>query len=142
MPAFPSVAWFDAVREVFNRDEQYHGGGAGACDAVIGIKVGDEIFRLTFEGRDCVAADNIDALQLDALDFYLDMEPEAWQAMIENIKVYGHASLDYTLNTLDLDRDDGLCKGADQFKADLFFRYNQTFQNFFDASTQIETTFP
>jgi hypothetical protein len=61
--------------------------------------------------------------------------------MLENIREHGQAALDYTLNTLDLDRIEGLCRGEDQFRADLFFRYNQTFQNFFDASHQVETTF-
>ena len=143
MPAFPSVEWFNAVRDVFNRDEQYHGGGAGACNAEVGIKVGDALFQLSFEGRDCAGATTIESAQLRELDFYLDMEPAAWQAMIENIKTYGHASLDYTLNTLDLDRDAGLCQSAtgDQYRADMFFRFNQTFQNYFDASTHIDTSF-
>ncbi len=141
MPVFPSVAWFDAVREVFNRDERYPGGGAGDCNAEIGLKIGTEAFQLSFEGPDCTRAENIDEMKLAELDFYLEMEPEAWRSMLENIKVYGHASLDHTLNTLDLDREDGLCRGEDQYRADLFFRYNQTFQNFFDASHQIETTF-
>lgn len=141
MPAFPSIEWFDAVREVFNRDERYHGGGAGACDAEIGLVIGDAHYQLSFEGRDCTRASEIDAGGLQALDFYLEMEPASWQAMLENIREHGQAALDYTLNTLDLERDDGLCRGEDQFRADLFFRYNQTFQNFFDASHQVETTF-
>lgn len=141
MPLFPSVEWFDAVREVFNRDEQYHGGGAGGCDAEMGLVIGEEIYQLTFEGHDCTTAQRIDESALGSLDFYLEMEPASWRAMVENIREHGHAALDYTLNTLDLDRADGLCRGDDQSRADLFFRFNQTFQNYFDASSQIETSF-
>ena len=38
--------------------------------------------------------------------------------------------------------ENGLAHSAtgDQYRQDLFFRYNQTFQFFFDASARIETT--
>ena len=52
-------------------------------------------------------------------------------------------TLSYTLNTLDLDREEGLSTSVhgDQYREDLFFRYNQTLQFFFDASARIKTAF-
>lgn len=141
MAVFPSVDWFEAVRKVFNEDDRYHGGGAGACNCQMAIKSGATTIQLTFEGRDCISAQQITGPEAADLDFYLEMEPQAWRTMLENIREFGHASLDQTLNTLDLDRDNGICRGEDQYRADLFFRYNQTFQNFFDASARVETTF-
>lgn len=141
MAVFPSVAWFEAVRKIYNGDDKYHGGGAGACNCVMAIKSGSNVIQLVFEGRDCTQALEIASPDAADLDFYLEMEPSAWRAMVENIKENGHASLDQTLNTLDLDAETSICKGADQYRADLFFRYNQTFQNFFDASSRIDTTF-
>lgn len=143
MPQFPSVDWFDEVREVFNNDEAYHGAGGGACDTEFGVVVGKQYFRLVMQGLECISAAAIKKKDLAALDFYLEMEPELWQAMIENIRESGTASLDYTLNTLDLDREERLAKSVsgDQYKEDMFFRYNQTLQYFFDASSRIETTF-
>ena len=60
-----------------------------------------------------------------------------------NIREHGSADLDHTLNTLDLEREDGLAqtKAGDEYRRDLFFRYNQTFQYFFDASAKVETVF-
>ena len=73
----------------------------------------------------------------------MDMAAPEWRAMLENIRKNGHADLGYTLNTLDLDRTEGLATSmhGDQYREDLFFRYNQTFQYFFDASARIKTQF-
>ena len=63
--------------------------------------------------------------------------------MVKNITANGHADLHHTLNTLDLDRADGLAIShhGDQYREDMFFRYNQTLQFFFDASALVKTEF-
>ena len=71
-------------------------------------------------------------------------EPEAhWQAMLESVQRHGKADLEYTLNSIDLKLEDGIAHSPvdDQYKQDLFYRYNQNFQDFFDASARVETTF-
>lgn len=68
----------------------------------IGIKIAKQIFQITFSGVQCVDASEIAEEALADLDFYLEMEPENWQLMLENIKSNGHTDLGYTLNTLDL----------------------------------------
>lgn len=142
MPTFPSVEWFDAVREVYNGDDAYRGAGGGMCDALVGVKVGERLFKLVFEGFECSGASEIDEAGLEETDFYLDLSAEEWREMIANISQNGAADLDHTLNTLDLTLDDGLAHSAtgDQYRQDMFFRYNQTFQFFFDASARVETT--
>ncbi len=141
MPVFPSVEWFDAVRDVYNSDDAYRGAGGGICDALVGVKVGEKLFLLVFDGFECSGASEIDEAQLEETDFYLDLSPEGWREMIANIGDNGAAGFGHTLNTLDLTLDDGLAHSAtgDQYRQDLFFRYNQTFQFFFDASARIET---
>lgn len=143
MAVFPSVEWFDEVRHVFNANEEFHGAGGGACDTTFGVKVGDRIFQLVMEGLECTSASEISEGELPNLDFYLEMDPDEWETMIENIKENDGADLDWTLNTLDLDRDERIAKSAtgDQYREDLFFRYNQTLQFFFDASARIDTEF-
>jgi len=143
MSMFPSVECFDEVRDVFNGNEEYHGAGGGACETTFGVKVGDDIFQLVMEGLECTSASAITTGDLDKLDFYLEMEPDEWREMIVNIKENDGADLDWTLNTIDLDRDEGLAKSAtgDQYREDLFFRYNQTLQFFFDASARVDTQF-
>ncbi len=143
MVEFPSVAWFEAVAAVFNSDESYRGAGGGQCNCQAGIKVGERVFLLVFEGFECVDVREVDVPELESVDFYLEMPFTDWQAMVHDIAENGAASLHYTLNTLDLSSEAGLCHSVhnDQYREDLFFRYNQTFQFFFDASTHIKTTY-
>ncbi len=143
MARFPSVDWFDEVRGVFNADDSYRGAGGGTCNCTAGMKIGDDIFVLTFEGVECSRAVVTDESALDDVDFYLDMPPNDWLEMIKNIAANGSADLHHTLNTLDLDREDGLATShhGDQYREDLFFRYNQTLQFFFDASARVKSEF-
>ena len=71
------------------------------------------------------------------------MAADEWREMVANIAENGAADLSHTLNTLDLDRADGLAtsRHGDQVREDLFFRYNQTLQFFFDASASVDTEF-
>jgi hypothetical protein len=137
VPVFPSLEWFQALREVVNKDDQYR--HFGTCDAVMGVKIGDEIFQVTFEAFEVtdVARIGEDDLLRDC-DFYLEMPPEAWREMIVNIRDHGGADLDHTLNTLDFNLGQ-IAKSDDELRRDLFFRYNQSFQQFFDDSRLIET---
>ncbi len=143
MAKFPSVVWFDAVRKVFNGDESYQGAGGGQCNCVAGMKVGNKIFILTFEGLECIDARDGKDKDLEEVDFYLDMPIADWRAMLKNIAENNRATRDCTLNTLDLDREEGLStsRHGDQYREDLFFRYNQTFQFFFDASARVKTSY-
>ena len=143
MAIFPSVDWFDEVRNVFNADDRYRGAGGGYCNCIAGFKIAERVFVLTFDGVECSAAVEGDDASLDEVDFYLDMPDDEWRDMVANIAANGAADLHYTLNTLDLGREDGLAtsKHGDQVREDLFFRYNQTLQFFFDASSLVETEF-
>jgi hypothetical protein len=141
MPVFPSTEWLQAVADLAMQDDRYR--KYGRVDALVGIKVGDQMFRLTFDVFDISDIRPIAFDELRDLDFYLEMEPERWQAMLASIKENGSAGLDYTLNTLDLKLPDGLAINAmgDGYRMDKFFRFNESLQRFFDLSAQIETTF-
>ena len=141
---FPSVEWFDAARREFNADESVRSGGGGTCDAKVGVKIGDRaVYMLAFEGFECVSASEIAEARLADADFYMDMSEDDWRDMVANIAENGQADFDHTLNTLDLDSEDGLAKSVadDQYLQDLFYRYNQTFQYFFDLTSRIDTVF-
>lgn len=144
MAKFPSEKWFAEVRGVFNADESYRGGGGGRLNCRSAMKIGDQVFLVVFEGLECVETRKLKASELDdSVDFYLDMTKTQWRDMVKDIAANGSASLSYTLNTLDLELPDGLAQSThgDQFREDLFFRYNQTYQYFFDASARVQTTF-
>lgn len=138
---FPSTEWLQAVADLAMADERYR--KYGRVDVIMGIRVADQMFRLTFDVFEIRDIRQISFDQLRDLDFYLEMEPERWQAMLQSIQEEGHAGLDYTLNTLDLRLPDGLAINAmgDGYRMDKFFRFNESFQRFFDLSAQIETTF-
>ncbi len=139
MPKFPSVEWFDTVRNMVNSDEAFR--RLGTVDARVGVKVGDQLFELTFEAFECAAAREIEERELRDLDFWLEQSPEEWRDMIENIRVHGAADLSHTLNTIDLNRPEGFAKSFDGYRRDAFYRFNQSLQHFFDSSSKIETQF-
>ncbi len=138
---FPSTEWLQAVADLAMADDLYR--KFGRVDALVGIKVGDQMFRMTFDVFDIRDIRAITFDDLRDLDFYLEMEPERWRAMLESIQQEGHAGLEYTLNTLDLKLPDGLAINAmgDGYRMDKFFRFNESLQRFFDLSAQVETTF-
>jgi len=139
MPTFPSVEWFDAVRELVNKDDAYR--RLGTVDARVGVKVDDKLYELTFEAFECAGVKEIDESALRDLDFWLEQSPEAWKEMLENIKQHGSADLQHTLNTLDLNQDEGLARSFDGYRRDAFYRFNQSLQHFFDSSAQVDTKF-
>jgi hypothetical protein len=139
MANFPSVEWFEAVREIVNRDGRLH--KLGTCDAVMGVKVRDEAFEVTFEAFDCTGVRKIATSDLVKTDFYLEAPYETWQGMLENIKENGTPDRQHTLNTIDFLDPDGFARSDDQSRKDKFYRYGQTFQQFFNASAEIETKF-
>ena len=47
MPVFPSVEWFDAIKNIVNQDPAFR--HSGTIDTVVGVKVGSKIYQLTFE---------------------------------------------------------------------------------------------
>ena len=140
---FPSLDWLQAVREVFNTTDMYRGAGSGRCDCVVGLKIEGAVFIVEFEGFGCTGVRQANEAELENVDFYLDMPYELWKSMLENISANNHAIGEFTLNTLDLGMEQGIAhsKHEDQYRQDLFVRYNQTMQFFFDASHRISTTF-
>ena len=141
MYEFPSVAWLQAVADMTMTDDLFR--KFGRVDAIAGIRVGERQFRIVFDVFEIGDIREIGFDDLRDLDFYLEMPPETWQAMLESIKENGSAGLDYTLNTLDLKLPDGLAINAmgDGYRMDKFFRFNQSLQRFFDVSARIETSF-
>ena len=141
MSEFPSVEWLQHVADLAMADEAYR--KSGRVDALVGIRVGERQFAMTFDVFEIRDVREISFDDLRDLDFYLDMEPERWRAMLESIKEHGSAGLEYTLNTLDLKLPNGLAINAigDGYRMDKFFRFNQSLQRFFDLSATTDTTF-
>lgn len=139
MTVFPSVEWFKEAADLLNKSDSFK--RLGTCDADVGVQVGDELFELDFEAFELKDVRAIDERRAADLDFVLVQEPEAWRAMLEDIKANGRATHDFTLNSLDLKSDAEFARGKDYHRRDLFYRFNQTFQEYFDMTSRMETTF-
>ena len=139
MPTFPSIEWFDAVRQQVNSDEQFR--HLGTVDAEVGVRAGEQIYQITFEAFECAGVKEIEESDLRDVDFWLEQSPEEWQEMLEVIKKEGSADLQHTLNTIDLNLPEGLARSYDGYRRDAFYRFNQSLQHFFDSSSKIETEF-
>lgn len=139
MPAFPSVEWFEAVREIANGDSQFTSQGTVNC--VMGVKAGDSAFAVTFEGFGCTDIRSVDEGQLRDLDFYIDLAPSEWRDLLDNIAGNGGSDSAHTLNTLDLTMPTGCVKSGNELRRAAFFQYHLSLQAFFDASARVETTF-
>jgi hypothetical protein len=139
MPTFPSVEWFNAIRELVNNDEKFR--QLGTVDSVIGVKVGNKIYELTFEAFECTNVKDARESDLRDMDFWLEQPYDSWKEMLQNIKTNGAADLSHTLNTIDLSMPEGFARSHDGYRRDAFYRFNQSIQDFFNASAKIDTQF-
>ena len=139
--AFPSVEWFQALADITKEDQTYK--KFGRLNAVIVFKVGDKHISANFDVLNIHEIREVDENHRRDADFVIDMEPDVWRGMLDDIKQHGHASLDWTLNTLDLRFDEPIHRNElqDGFKADMFFRYNPSLQVFFDNASKLTTKF-
>lgn len=137
--AFPSLAWFEELRRLVNDDPSYR--QYGTVDAAMGVKVGEEVFVVAFEAFECTSVRSGNEYDLINVDFFIEMEPGAWRAMLENIKANGGAEAGQTLVSLDMLNEISNNATGDQLRADMFFRYNQSLQHFFDLSANLNTVF-
>ena len=136
---FPSLAWFEELQRLVNDDPAYR--QIGTVDASMGVKVGDEVFVVTFEAFECSSVRSGNEYDLINVDFFIEMESDAWRAMLENIRANGGAEAGQTLVSLDMLNEISTNATGDQLRADMFFRYNQSLQHFFDLSANLNTVF-
>ena len=139
MPTFPSVEWFNAVKDLVNADPNFR--QLGTVDTVTGVKVGNKIYEITFEAFECTGVREVNENALRDMDFWMEQSYEAWKDMLENIKKNGAADLSHTLNTIDLSAPEGFARSHDGYRRDAFYRFNQSLQDFFNASAKIDTQF-
>lgn len=140
MPDFPSVEWFKTAADLLNKSDSFK--RLGTCDTEMGVQVGSEIFEIDYEAFEVTTIKKIDSTRAEQLDFVLVQSPDAWKAMLDDIKLNGRATHDFTLNSLDLRSDVEFARGKDYHRRDAFYRFNQTFQEYFDMTAKIETTYP
>jgi predicted small metal-binding protein len=135
---FPSADWFQALADITKEDQGYK--KFGRLNAVIAFKCGDTNVSCNFDVLDIHDIEEVSDEALRDVDIVIEMPPEIWKDMLENIKAEGHATGEWTLNTLDLRLDEEIHKNLmeDGFKADMFFRYNPSLQVFMDNAAKLD----
>jgi len=145
MNLFPSVEFFEALRERANSDpERLRRLGTVDMTLVVKIDYPDrvECYEIVFAGYRCVRTRRIASPSNAARGaIVLEGPYAAWREMIDNIVANGHADLEHTLNTLTL-MDTPLHVDSDnQLDTDLFYRYQENLQEFFDGAAAIGAPF-
>jgi hypothetical protein len=144
MVTFPSVEWFEALGERVAKDKKEFR-RLGYFDADVGIKIdangaGSRGYVISFEDygvKDVRASDDPGK----GADFTIEGSLDAWSDMVRNIQEHGEPDLDHTLNRLTMAGVPLKVVAEDQLKTDIFYRFNQSIQAFFNEAAAVPTEF-
>lgn len=132
---FPSLPFFEALQQR-TKDQAAAFEKLGYCDTSFGIRVGDDLYRVTFEIYECVeVAEGGDPAQLD---FVLSAPLEVWKEMLEAIVANGGADAAHTINSLTHIGDVIKVEYDDPEGHDRFYRFMVTIQAFLDEASHID----
>ena len=138
VPSIDSVAFFDDLAAAMESDsERFERLGDVEIELVVVMwRTGAEPFRvrLSFHGITCDGVAATATGEEMAADCWLEGDLASWQAMFDNIAEHGHATDQWTLNTLTLFGDRITLHASDPMGEDRFHRFNQTLQEFFEGS--------
>jgi hypothetical protein len=146
---FPSLAWFERLVTLMNADRARQE-QLGYVDCVARFTVTDGrpdgapwSVQITFEEFEATDVHEVGPGDTSTPDFDLEAPLAVWQDMIESIAAgNGRPGLDFTLNRLSHFGTPMRVVSDDPLRRDLYFRYNQSLQEFVNASARIETAFP
>ena len=147
--AFPSVEWFERLAQLMkvNRARNEHLGYVD-CVAVFtvldgGLRGKPWSVQITFEEFEAIDVREATTTDLARADFTLDATLATWREMIESIaRGRGRPDLTHTLNYLSHPGTPIRVWSDDPLRRDMYFRYNQSLQEFINASATFRTTFP
>jgi len=147
--AFPSVEWFERLAQLMkaNRARNEH---LGYIDCAVIFNVLDGGLRgkpwsaqVTFEEFETTDVREATPADLASADFSIDATLATWREMIESIaRGRGRPDLTHTLNYLSHTGTPIRVWSDDPLRKDMFFRFNQSLQEFINASGTFRTIFP
>lgn len=145
---FPSLEWFRRLADRMNADRARHE-KLGYIDCVAQFTVTDGAsaggpwsVQVTFEEFAAVDVREAGPRDGDHADFVLGASLGTWRAMIDSIAAgRGRPDLEQTLNYLSHMGSPIAVLSPDPLRRDLYFRYNQSLQEFFNASASFRTEF-
>lgn len=131
--AFPTRAALERLGERMNADPARYA-KLGVVDCRFGVRVEDTgaEYTVVFDTYGCRGVED----GVERADFVVEGDSDVWQAMYDDIVAHGRAGRDQTINYLTLPGIPMRVTSAseDQLDEDLFSRYNQTFQSYFDEA--------
>lgn len=132
---FPSLDFFRALQErtlvARPRFEKL-----GYCDTTFGVRIGSDLYALTFEVYECTRVEKVDGSA--ELDFVLAGPRKLWKQLIESIVKNSGADTRHTLNTLSHVGDQIKVEYDDPEGADRFYRFMASIQEFFDQAQHLD----
>lgn len=145
MLRFPSVQWFEELRAAAGSDLERLK-RLGTVDLTLVVKIDfathSKFYQIKFTGYRCIEVRELGDLAASAPDAVIIEGPyQTWRDMIESIQANGHADLQHTLNTLTLYDTPLRVTAHNQLDTDLFYRYQQNLQEFFDSAAKLTTYF-
>lgn len=146
--AFPSRVWFERLAALMNanrtRQEQL-----GYVDCIAQFTVldgaadgGALAYRISFEEFEALGVEETTTRDLGPADFALEGSLATWREMIENIAAgKGRPDLEHSLNRLSHMGTPLQLVYTDPVRMDCYFRFNQSLQEFVNASAQFTTAY-
>ena len=146
---FPSVEWFERLGQLMDEYRARHE-HIGPIDVTAVWTVidadgqgTDRHFLTRFELYSMVDAREITEDERSQADFIMETDTQVWQEMIENIRDNGgRPDLEHSLNRLSLPGVPIRVWADDPLGRDMFFRFNQSLQEFVNASVHVPTRYP
>lgn len=143
---FPSTDWFEQLADAMRKEsERFQELGSTDCTMVVKVDLGAagaRLYEIAFEGFEVVEIRELARLEeAHPSHFVVEGTLEAWRDMIDNIRRNGGPDLEHTLNYLTLPDVPLRISGPDQLEVDVFYRYNETIQRFFNGAAGIETSY-
>jgi len=147
MFTFPSLEWFQELARLMNENEADFK-RLGYADVVWAAEVQpgspdqpSGSFRFVFEEYGCTAVQELAEGEAGEVAFTMQATYDTWKEMIQNIQANNGPDLQHTLNYLALPDDPLYIAAPDFLSRDLFARYGQTYQLFFNGAVHVPTVF-
>jgi hypothetical protein len=147
MFTFPSLEWFQELARLMNENEADFK-RLGYADVVWAAEVQpnspdqpSDSFRFVFEEYGCTSVQELAECDTGEVAFTMQATYDTWKEMIQNIQANNGPDLQHTLNYLALPDDPLYIAAPDFLSRDLFARYGQTYQLFFNGAVHVPTVF-
>ena len=147
MFTFPSLEWFQELARLMNDNEvPYRRLGYADVSWAIDVQPSEadqaaRLFVFEFEEYGCKSVTSCEPDSEPDVAFTMRATLGTWEEMIRNIQENQGPDLQHTLNYLTLPDDPIYIDAPDFLSRDVFARYGQTFQLFFNGAIRVPTAF-